>query len=380
MKRRNLLLLTVLLLQIVPVASFAEVCIDGIYYELDTNKKQAEVTLDKSDNPNYTKNGLGTYQGIVKIPTTVSYKDITYDFISIGTGAFSGNNDLETIEIPNSILQIGNEAFSACKKLQSLTIPKSVTDIGYGILKNSDAVTSIVVDKENTVYDSRNNCNAIIHTETNELVQGCQNTIIPNTVTRIGDCAFSGCLTLSSIDIPNSVTNIGDDAFSHTGIEELVLPNSVVYIGTCSFLMCPNLSSVTLSESLKHIPFFAFAEGAFDSITIPASVESIDNAFMGIFGSVTSVYFLSPTPPYTTDNMGLDYNYTTIHVPVGYKDAYENNDLWKGFNIIDIVSTAKLKYLKRNKTPKKKEVETATIILGESNFLFSTFGLEKNIY
>ncbi|MBQ6209968.1 MAG: leucine-rich repeat protein, partial [Prevotella sp.] len=63
------------------------------------------------------------------------------------------------------------------------------------------------------MYDSRNNCNAIIETSTNTLISGCKNTSIPNSVTTIGDGAFHGCSGLTSITIPNSVTTIGDGAF-----------------------------------------------------------------------------------------------------------------------------------------------------------------------
>ena len=71
----------------------------------------------------------------------------------------------------------------------------------------------IEVDEANTVYDSRENCNAIIHTSTNELVVGCKNSKIPNSFTSLGDDCFSGCSSLTSITIPNSVTSLGDYCF-----------------------------------------------------------------------------------------------------------------------------------------------------------------------
>ena len=75
-------------------------------------------------------------------------------------------------------------------------------------------LTSITVENENTVYDSRDNCNAIIETSTNTLHIGCQNTTIPNSVTTIGERAFSYCTGLTSVTIPSSVTSIGSYAFS----------------------------------------------------------------------------------------------------------------------------------------------------------------------
>jgi hypothetical protein len=86
----------------------------------------------------------------------------------------------------------------------------------------------MIVENGNTIYDSRENCNAIIETATNTLIAGCQNTIIPNSVTSIGDRAFSGCSSLTSITIPNSVTSIGDYAFSYcSSLTHITLESSI---------------------------------------------------------------------------------------------------------------------------------------------------------
>ena len=105
--------------------------------------------------------------------------------------------------------------------MTSIEIPNSVTSIGYGAFAYCSSLASIVVDGGNTIYDSRNGCNAIIETTSNTLIAGCKNTIIPNSVTSIGDSAFNGCYSLTSIEIPNSVTSIGDDAFSWCDLTEI---------------------------------------------------------------------------------------------------------------------------------------------------------------
>ena len=128
---------------------------------------------------------------------------------SIGVRAFEGCDGLTSIIIPNSVTSIGNKAFYSCDGLTSINIPNSVTAIGNNVFESCPALTSIVVESGNPIYDSRNNCNAIIATADNTLIVGCKITSIPDSVTAIGDFSYFVCTTLTSIDIPNSVTSIG---------------------------------------------------------------------------------------------------------------------------------------------------------------------------
>ena len=104
-----------------------------------------------------------------------------------------------------------------------------------GVFFDCSGLTSIIVDKNNPKYDSRNNCNAIIETETNELIAGCKNTIIPDNVTSIGDCAFNWCSGLTSIAIPNSVKSIGEYAFNRCIRLENVKKPDGISIGKGAF-------------------------------------------------------------------------------------------------------------------------------------------------
>ena len=166
---------------------------------------------------------------------------------------------ITSITIPNGVTSIGKRAFSSCSSLTSITIPNSVTNIGQEAFHGCYSLASIKVETGNSNYDSRDNCNAIIHTATNTLIQGCQNTIIPNSVTSIGDNAFYGCSSLTSIDIPNSVTNIGDGAFLQcSNLTSVIIPNSVTSIGVEAFGGCRSLTSVTIPESVTSIGSHAF--------------------------------------------------------------------------------------------------------------------------
>ena len=122
---------------------------------------------------------------------------------SIGERAFWHCEGLTSVVLPNSLVSIASEAFRYCYSLTEINIPSSVTSIGLHVLTGEDPyegsknpfstcwnLASITVDPENSYYDSRNNCNAIIETATNKLVSASSSTIIPNTVTEIGWDAF----------------------------------------------------------------------------------------------------------------------------------------------------------------------------------------------
>ena len=288
---------------------------------------------------------------------------------SIANWAFSYCAGLTSITIPESVTNIGENAFFNCTSLTSIVIPNSVTSIGEGAFGYCKSMTSITVDKNNTVYDSRENCNAIIETASNTLVAGCMNTVIPGSVTSIGRMAFYYCLGLTSIDIPNSVTSIGESAFQCTSLTSIVLPNSVTTIGESAFQYCTSLTSIDIPNSVTTIGESAFNEcTSLTSIVIPNSVTSIgEQAFVFCSGltsitipeSVTSigefafyyctglkdVYALRTSPAeYGAAEScfyGVPTSTCTLHVPAGCKDAYASLAPWSAFeNIVEFDPTA----------------------------------------
>ena len=125
---------------------------------------------------------------------------------------FYGSN-ISTINIGDEVQRIPLHFADELTTLTNVTIGNSITEIFYLTFNNCPSLSSVTVASGNSVFDSRDNCNAIIETATNTLILGCKNTVIPNSVTTIGDYAFLGCSGLTGISIPNSVTSIGDEAF-----------------------------------------------------------------------------------------------------------------------------------------------------------------------
>ena len=246
MKTKQLFLL--LLMSIMSVSASAdneEAEIDGIKYQLFENTLHAWV-MYKHDGFYYSEN---LYSGDITIPETVNYKGKTYSVTGIDRNAFRYCTGLTSITIPNSVTYIFHGAFFGCTGLTSITIPNSVTYIFDEAFDECSGLESITVENGNNRYDSRDNCNAIIETSTNTLIAGCKNTVIPNSVTSIGNYAFRYCTGLTSIDIPNSVTDIGEQAFARcSGLKSIVIPNSVTSIGERAFVGCSGLESITVEN------------------------------------------------------------------------------------------------------------------------------------
>ena len=196
----------------------------------------------------------------------------------------------------------------------SITIPSSVTNIASRAFQNCSGLTSIQVESRNTVFDSRENCNAIIETNSNTLVWGCMNTIIPNSVTGIGRMAFSGCLGLTSINIPNNVKTIDGNAFWEcTNLTSISLPNSVTSIGSGAFADCRNLATVIIGDALTNI-----GEGAFIRCS-----------------RLKNMYCYTEQVPKLGDNVfDISHYNATLHVPKGCLEAYNTTEQWKDFGII----------------------------------------------
>ena len=378
-------------------------------------------------------------QNTLELPATVVFDGDSYNVVGIGNEVFQSRYmksviipdgyetigkrafyecySLRSVKLPNSITSIGDDAFESCSVLDTISIPSKIRSIGYSafwgtkitevkipatttyIGRNAfaycEALKSISVDANNSAYDSRNNCNALIEKATNTLMRGCGTTIIPNTVQIIGQHAFAGCLNLSDASIPNSVTTIEDNAFSNCrALTSVVIPSSVTKLYQQSFSECSSLKSIRVDENNRTydsrnncnavietatktlligcqstiIPkgITSIADRSFmnceklDSVKIPYGVTSIgNNAFYNCrglvyveipnsvktikYGAFNECYNIQTVVSKIKDpeSMNMEWAFSgstgsaILNVPKGTKQAYQNKYGWSNFYYIE---------------------------------------------
>ncbi|MBQ9672894.1 MAG: leucine-rich repeat domain-containing protein [Prevotella sp.] len=143
-----------------------------------------------------------------------SFDELRY-FTGITTlsANFVGCGYMVSITLPASLVRLEGNTFFACSKLETIEIPAGVTYISGSAFYTTSNLSSIVVDENNAVFDSREHCNAIINTATNELIRACNTTVIPSSVTTIGSSAYKYMNFFTEVTIPATVQTIKAGAF-----------------------------------------------------------------------------------------------------------------------------------------------------------------------
>lgn len=330
----------------------------------------------------------------VNVGATVMYKNVEFTVNNVNDYAFYGNQHLEEITLANQG-GVGTYAFANCAKLTTVNIAKGVTSVGYALFEGCNELATISVAEENAMYDSRNNCNAIIEKATNKLVAACNQTVIPESVTAIGDYAFSACGEMTSISIHKDILSVGNYAFSgcssladvtiedrtevltlgsngnkalfsdcslisvyiggkisydtssskgyspfsnNTSLRTVTITDKVETIYPYEFYNCSALKSVTIGDGASTIGDYAFSGcTSLESFTLGSMMKTIGvKAFLGC-GKITAIMSGTINPPVCGANAldDLDKWNCTLYTPIGYKSAYQAADQWKEFLLME---------------------------------------------
>lgn len=357
MRHRLLIIILVLFMSMVRIVASAATAklIDGIYYLLDENKKEATVTYYKNDQEN-----VNTYKDWVVIPQSIfygitSFNQSEYRVTSIGKYAFAHCSELLAVTIPNSVTSIDSQAFLNCTSLTRITIPESVTSVSDSFYGCSNLRSVAILCNITSISGTFRNCSKLT------------SIVLPNSITTIGAHSFSGCTSLTSITIPENVTSIGDYAFEDcNSLPSITIPNNVRSLGKLAFTRCRNLTSVIIGNGVSCISNNAFSNctslasitipnsvtsieiNAFGSctnltsITIPSSIEYVaDHAFWGC-SSLTDVFCYAETYPIThKDAFDSNIKTMTLHVPETSLETYKTIIPWSNFgNIVPIETSS----------------------------------------
>lgn len=249
--KKNLLLAVAAVLAL--AANAYDFMVGGLCYNINEDGTSVTVTYQNEEPPRYSN-----LNGLVSIPSKVTYNGATYTVNNIGNDAFNGCSAITEVVMPNTIgVHMSNRAFMNCSGLTQINLSTSLTGIG------------------NNSFDG---CSSLKSIE------------IPEKVTWIGGSAFKHCTNLEKVVLPNGLTHIWECVFeSCERLSEINLPSTLQYIGWDGFLLCTSLKNIKLPNSLKTIDNSAFCLTGLEEVELPSSLEIIEE---GVFGGCVNLTYV----------------------------------------------------------------------------------------
>ena len=309
--------------------------------------------------------GLGdVFSGHTEIK---SFDELQYfvGLTSIDNAAFSGCTHLTSIVAPNSVTSIGNSAFQDCFSLTSITIPSSVTIIGSDAFEDCTGLTKVIVPDisawcninfQNAAANPLSIAQHLYSDDDTEILD----LMIPDNVTNICGSAFQNCSSLTSVTIPSSITAIGASAFQGcSGLKKVMVPDIASWCNITFENSSANplrfarhlyadenteITRLEIPEGVTNISPYAFlwCKGL-NYISIPNSVTSIGESAFFSCDNLEKLAVHWETPLTVNSNVFPIRAYITLFVPLGSKDAYAADEVWKGFkNIIEYTGQSRI--------------------------------------
>ncbi|EDR27768.1 hypothetical protein, conserved, partial [Entamoeba dispar SAW760] len=207
----------------------------------------------------------------------------------LGYQCFKYCYGLTTINIPSSIIEIGYKCFKECYSLTSINIPSSISKLGYDCFYRCSSLTSINIDNiqfiskerifmnEPVLVSIKIPKNLQIINRKNIEKKDINKFIIPSSITKLDDCCFYKCSSLTSIKIPSSINELGNCCFYEcSSLTSINIPTSITKIGDECFYGCSSLISINIPSPINELRYRCFKEClSLTSINIPASITKI---------------------------------------------------------------------------------------------------------
>ncbi len=258
-----------------------------------------------------------TYITDVTIPNGVT---------SIGKTAFAYCPNLKTVTMPDTVTTIKESAFNRCTSLSEITMSKNLKTVGRAAFEGCENLDKI------HIYNIASWCNITFEelTTSSPLYYGnlyinnepVTSLVIPNTVTKLNNYAFSGSDTITEVTIPTSVKTFGLLTFSNCpNLKKVNLPSNLTSIPDNMFANCSNLTEIEIPKTVTSIGASAFYGCGFENLTIPDNIKTINtNAF----------YYCK-----SLKNLTIGSGVTSIGTAAFYGcDALENI-YWKATSVAD---------------------------------------------